>query len=200
MDAFSQMQEMQAQQNESQQVEEIVEETQSEDYSNDTPQEEEEPANLGASSTKADNENKAFAATTTAVAMIPGWGTAAAGVMSIGKGLYDGNKGQREAKKRQSEQQRLSLIQNLIKNNPKKKVVVVKNNNGNPQQRLIKQSPQLIKQPPQIKQNNFSSTTPRLRAAQETDYQPTQKKDNSLMIGLAAAAAIAVLAMSGKEK
>ena len=235
MDALTQFQEMQSQQNEeSQEIveEETQEETQEEtvdsgnygnvkysedsttsdtqedysdnsqtDYSEDstTSDTQEDYSDNSQTDYSEDSQevngssDMAFSAASTALSFIPG-GSIASGLLNTGKGMYDQQQARRSAGKQAVTQQRIALLANLIKKNPQKKVVVVKKKPVTPQ--LIKQSPQ----PPQIKQNNFSSTTPRLRAAQETDYQPTQKKDNSMMIGLAAAAAIAVLAMSGKEK
>jgi hypothetical protein len=224
MDTLTQLQEAQSQQQEEELQEEIVEESSdtqedssdssqtdySEDSTNSDTQEDSSDSSqtdYSEDSTNSDTQedysedsqevngssDMAFSAASTALSFIPG-GSIASGLLNTGKGMYDQQQASRSAGKQAVTQQRIALLKNLIKSNPKKKVVVVKKKPVTPQ--LIKQSPQ----PPQIKQNNFSSTTPRLKAAQETDYQPTQKKDNSMMIGLGIAAlAVGAIAMSGKE-
>ena len=200
MDTLTQLQEAQSQQQEEELQEEIVEEssdTQEDssdssqtDYSEDSTNSDTQEDYSEDSQEVNGSSDMAFSAASTALSFIPG-GSIASGLLNTGKGMYDQQQASRSAGKQAVTQQRIALLKNLIKSNPKKKVVVVKKKPV---------TPQLIKQSPQIKQNNFSSTTPRLRIAQETDYQPIQKKDNSMMIGLGIAAlAVGAIAMSGKE-
>lgn len=164
--------------------EESIDETQT-DYS-DEVQTESDAVEVGASS------DLAFSAVNTALSFVPG-GSVASGLLSQGKGIYDQQRNQKTANKQAVSQQRIAMLQNLIKQNPKKKVVVIKK---------TPTPPQLVK-PTQVKQS-FSSQTPLVRNTQTTDYQPTKtepKKDNSMLIGLGALAAVGVaIAMSGSGK
>ncbi len=232
MDAFTQMQEMQAQQNEIPEeeiVEEEVEENtkyigenpsgeseysedsqSSSDYSEDgasndsqsdysedsqAPTDYSEDASIEESQSDAQeigaSSDLAFSAVNTALSFVPG-GSIASGLLSQGKGIYDQQQNQRSANKQAVSQQRIALLQNLIKKNPKKKVVVKKK----------PAPPQLVK-PTQVKQN-FSTQSPTVRNnTSPTDFQPTTepKKDNSMMIGLGIAAlAVGAIAMSGSGK
>lgn len=159
-------------------------------------QEEEYPAEVSGAATqnKTQVANQAFNTVNSAIGLVPGIGTAASSVLSIGKGLYDSNQQDKAAKKEQVSQSRIALLQNLIKKNPQKKVVVKKKPAPKP---IAKTSATAIR---------FSSDPKQLQLTQssqvsEPSYGAEEKKDNKgLLIGLGIAAAAGIgLAMSGKE-
>ena len=220
MDALTQLQEMQAQQAELP-PEEIIEEEVSEKYSEgsqedtsdssqtdysegsqeDTSDSSQTDYSEGSQEDTSDSSQTdyseeseaqevgndlAFNAVNTALSFVPG-GNIASGLLSQGKAIHD----QQRQKKQAVSQQRLAMLQNLIRQNPRKKVVVVKK----------PQPPQLVRKPSPAVRQNFASTPVVRNNTTPTDFQPTPKKDNSMMIGLGIAGLVAVgLAMSGSGK
>ena len=209
MDALTQFQEMQAQQAEELPQEEIVEEessdkyideSQSDNYSqedtSDSSQTDypEDPQEDTSNNSQTDSDSLevgndlAFSAVNTALSFVPG-GNIASGLLSQGKVAYD----QQRQKKQAVSQQRVAMLQNLIRQNPRKKVVVVKK----------PQAPQLVRKPAPAVRQNFASTPVVRNNTTPTDFQPTPtetKKDNSmLMWGIAGLAAVGLAMSSGKE-